>query len=114
MAIPQGGCSSFAFTWDLQFGSALRTEMIYRDAFQNNHILNAFRPWWASQWYLAETERPIDIGKTLVFLSITSVLGLGLLIVSSRNWKKRTAGFISAVSLNRTGGINSAARQVIG
>jgi hypothetical protein len=48
------------------------------------HVLNSLRPWWASQWYLAPADRPVDLLGTLVLLSATAFAGLGLLTLSYR------------------------------
>jgi hypothetical protein len=85
MAIPQGIGSQATFLWNWKEGSAWRTQVMYRDAFDRTHFLQAFRPWWASQWYLPEYQRPVDIAGTLMLLGTVSVFGLGLMFVASRS-----------------------------
>ena len=53
------------------------------DAVHKYHVLNSLRPWWISQWYLAPAARPVDLGATVVLLSLlllggVSGLALGL------------------------------------
>ena len=82
MSAPQGIGSPIAFMWDFQFGSGLRAQVMFRDAYLRNHIMSSFRPWWASQWYLPEDQRPVDMVRTLLLLLVLSVLGLGVMIGS--------------------------------
>ncbi len=48
------------------------------------HIFNAFRPWWASQGYLAPADRPVDLERTLVLLLALIGGGLGLMLIGGR------------------------------
>ena len=82
MSAPQGIGSPIAFMWDFQFGSGLRAQVMFRDAYLRNHIMSSFRPWWASQWYLPEDQRPVDLVRTLLLLLVLSALGLGMMIGS--------------------------------
>jgi hypothetical protein len=42
------------------------------------HVLDSLRPWWASQWYLEPTERPVDLPATAFTLLAAFAGGLGL------------------------------------
>src|SRR5207245_1091723 len=37
------------------------------------HVLNSFRPWWASQWYLPPEARPVDLGWAAALLLALAV-----------------------------------------
>lgn len=41
------------------------------------HVFHAFRPWWASQGYLAAAERPVDCGATAALLLALAAAGGG-------------------------------------
>jgi hypothetical protein len=46
---------------------------------QRYHVFNSFRPFWASQWYLAPEERPVDLGGAVaVLLALALAGGAGL------------------------------------
>jgi hypothetical protein len=95
IAIPQGTVSPIAFMWDFRFGSGQRAKWMYQEAFRQNHIMQTFRPWWASQWYLPEDQRPVDLVRTLLLLGILTVVGLGVMVISIR------AVFCSAAGIDR-------------
>lgn len=80
IAIPQGTMAPNAFLLDFRAGSGQRAKFMYKEAFRQNHIMRTFRPWWASQQYLPEDQRPVDIAGTLLLLGIMSALGLVLMI----------------------------------
>jgi hypothetical protein len=84
LANQQGMATSVSFKLNWEAGSTLRIKAMYIDTFQRYHIFHSFRPWWASQWYLSEDERPVDLVKTLVFLVILSAVGFGLMLASKR------------------------------
>jgi hypothetical protein len=48
------------------------------------HIYNAPRPWFASQWYLAEERRPVDLVRTIEFLVACGLGGLVLMLAGVR------------------------------
>jgi len=45
-------------------------------------VLNAFRPWWASHWYMPSDQRPVPIGLTFLIMGGTLLSGLGLIRLS--------------------------------
>ncbi|MCI0457419.1 MAG: hypothetical protein L0Z62_10660, partial [Gemmataceae bacterium] len=72
-----------AATMPMDFGPA---------AVQRYHILNTPRPWWASQWYLPQEQRPVDLAGTLALL--VGTLGAGLVLMRA-GWRgsMRRSGF---------------------
>jgi hypothetical protein len=85
MASPQETPAGIALVWDYRAGSTARFGKIYHDSARRYQIFNSFRPWWASQCYLSEEERPVDIGRTLELLIIVCGLGLVLMVLACRN-----------------------------
>jgi hypothetical protein len=49
------------------------------EAVRQYHILNSLRPWWISQWYLAPSERPVNLIEALLLL--LGLLGSGLFLL---------------------------------
>ena len=90
MATPHELGSPIAVMWDWEVGAPMRAEVIYQDSVHHFHIFNSFRPWWISEWYLPEDERPVDLARTIVLLSILSAFGLGLTLVTDRGQKNAT------------------------
>jgi hypothetical protein len=43
------------------------------------HVLNSYRPWWASQGFLHEAERPVDLSRTLWLFG--GIFAFGMLLV---------------------------------
>jgi hypothetical protein len=84
MAAPQDLSSSLGLAWDWRVGSPLRSEVIYQGSVHHFQIFNSFRPWWVAQWHLPNADRPVDLAKTIVLLSVLSLLGLGLMLGASR------------------------------
>jgi hypothetical protein len=72
MAIPQGLVAPATYLGEIKCSFPARAVYLYQRAFHTHQIYNSFRPWWASQTYLAEAARPVDIAATLALL-----LGLG-------------------------------------
>jgi hypothetical protein len=52
------------------------------------HILNSFRPWWASMPYLSPSERPVDLARTAALLAAIAVAGLGLAWLGTRRCER--------------------------
>jgi hypothetical protein len=50
------------------------------EAIQRYHVLNSFRPWWASMPYLSESERPVPLVSTATWLAVIAAAGLLLTI----------------------------------
>jgi hypothetical protein len=48
------------------------------------HILNSFRPWWASMQYLSPPERPVDLARTAGLLTALALVGLALAGLGAR------------------------------
>jgi hypothetical protein len=90
MAAPQELGSPIAVMWDWEVGAPMRTEVIYQGSVHHFQIFNSFRPWWISEWYLPEEQRPVDLARTIVLLSILSAFGLGSMIVAGRSQKNAT------------------------
>jgi hypothetical protein len=53
------------------------------------HILNSFRPWWASMYYLEPAKRPVDLDATLALLSVLAAVGLALGAVSLSTCRRK-------------------------
>jgi hypothetical protein len=71
-------------------------------AIHRYHVLNSLRPWWASQWYLAPQDRPVDLLGTLLLLTGAAFAGLGLLTVGYRRLvaEPSPAGLVGAASVS--------------
>ncbi len=54
------------------------------EAVRRYQILNAFRPWWASQGYLSRADRPVDLAGTFILLSLVLAGGLALTCLGCR------------------------------
>jgi len=52
-----------------------------RAAIKTYHVLNSFRPWWASMHYLAANVRPVQIVRTSVLLVVMVLTGLVMIVV---------------------------------
>jgi hypothetical protein len=50
------------------------------DAVLRYRVLNSFRPWWASLSYLSPEQRPVDLLKTAIALSVVALLGASLVV----------------------------------
>jgi hypothetical protein len=48
-------------------------------AIQRYKVLNTFRPWWVSHWYIPPAQRPVSIGAVLVVLLALGGTALGLI-----------------------------------
>jgi hypothetical protein len=48
------------------------------------HLLNSFRPWWASMTFLPPDHRPVDLARTVAFLLALAAAGGGLLVLGLR------------------------------
>ncbi len=53
-------------------------------AIRKYHVLNAFRPWWASMGYLDRKIRPVNLTRTVLLLVLISLIGLGLMVLGPR------------------------------
>ena len=53
-------------------------------AIRKYHVLNSFRPWWANMGYLDQRIRPVNLTKTELLLLLTSLAGLGLMVLGLR------------------------------
>ncbi len=61
------------------------------------HILNSFRPWWASMTYLPAEQRPVDLGRTAALLLLAAAAGAALL-AGALCWRRREASAPDEVS----------------
>jgi len=50
-------------------------------AIRKNHVLNSFRPWWASLSYLDGSLSHISIRKSLIALGLIALTGISLLVI---------------------------------
>ena len=55
-------------------------------------VLNSFRPWWASHWYMAIDDRPVHIGTTAAALALLGVVGVGMTLMGLRTAERRRCG----------------------
>ena len=55
-----------------------------REVVARYQLLRSFRPWWISQRFLPERERPVDIGSTLAVLGMIGISGLLLIGMTVR------------------------------
>jgi hypothetical protein len=51
-------------------------------AVRRYHVLNSFRPWWISQRFLPETERPVDLDRTVVFFLLLAAGGIAVVCLA--------------------------------
>jgi hypothetical protein len=62
---------------------------IYQQTARNYHIYNSLRPWWISQQVLPETQRPLNIDRTVAFLLALGAGGLFLMRLSQPRGQRK-------------------------
>jgi hypothetical protein len=60
-----------------------------REAIKTYHVLNSFRPWWASMPYLVAKDRPVQIVRTAILLVVLALLGLLMIVISASGRRSR-------------------------
>jgi hypothetical protein len=58
-------------------------------AVRKYHVLNSFRPWWASLRYLDRKSRPVDLSKTLILLAALGGAGVALVAIGIAGDRRR-------------------------
>ena len=53
------------------------------DAVKRYRVLNSFRPWWASLSYVSPEQRPVDLARTAIALSVVGLLGYASMVLGS-------------------------------
>jgi hypothetical protein len=84
MAQPHGLVAPATLLGEFGASFGVRAGFLYQRTFQRHQIFNSFRPWWASQTYLAEDQRPIDLATTMAVLISLGALGLVLMKAASK------------------------------
>jgi hypothetical protein len=62
----------------------LKASELGPEAVTKYKVFNSFRPWWANQWYLPASQRPVSLVTAVVVLVGIFLVGMGLLTAGAR------------------------------
>jgi hypothetical protein len=79
LAVPGGACPVATPATALTVNASHHWREQYQQATRHYQVFASLRPWWISQRYLARTDRPVDLAKTLELLGALALIGIGLM-----------------------------------